>query len=392
MIFALMGYVFKANRNEQSRKHYLYIVFGMIIFVAMFRSDQVGIDLRNYYNKYFPVFRDASWGNLQRVTISGDWELGFCAFCKLIGYISTDTQCFVIFTSIFCFLPYALFIYKNSDDVVFSTVFFLGYHVYMMSMNIVRQAMAVGIILIGFEALKRKQYIKYLIYVGIAALFHTSAVVAVLLILCDRLRFKRNTFFVLAVVTAGVGAAYRVLFEAILRVSSLSFLYGIYSATGPGDSGGYVTFHTLGMFGIALAVFVYCYSVYNCRSVSCRPYSCKTKIRRILFFHNAKIQIKKVRMDSSIYWSESMLMYATYLAVFFRFSAFLINVTARFAMYFIPFLMIAFPHAVNKEQKSLNRKIAMVSGLAVILVFFIFLGFTRAGVMWGTVPYHFFME
>ena len=27
-----------------------------------------------------------SWDKLQSVTISGDWELGFCAFCKIDVY------------------------------------------------------------------------------------------------------------------------------------------------------------------------------------------------------------------------------------------------------------------------------------------------------------------
>ena len=58
---------------------------------------------------------------------------------KIIGQISTSTQCFVIFTSLFSIIPYAHFIYRNSDDVVFSTVFFLGYHIFMMSMNVIRQ-------------------------------------------------------------------------------------------------------------------------------------------------------------------------------------------------------------------------------------------------------------
>lgn len=61
----------------------------------------------------------------------------------------------------------------------------------MMSMNVIRQAMAVGVILLGLEALKRKQYVKFAIYVVIATFFHTSAIIALLFILCDILTFKK---------------------------------------------------------------------------------------------------------------------------------------------------------------------------------------------------------
>lgn len=390
MLLALAGYVFNANATEKSRKYYLCIVFGAIVVVAMLRSDQIGIDLSHYYNKYYPLFKNVDWDKLQSVTISGDWELGFCAFCKIIGQISTSTQCFVIFTSMFTMIPYALFIYRNSDDVIFSTVFFLGYHIFMMSMNVIRQAMAVGIILLGLEALKRKKYAKFVIYVAVATLFHTTAIIALFFILCDKLTFKKNTFYILTLATVGFSVVYRFLFEKLLSISSISDLYGIYSTSGAGDSGGYITFHTLGMFAIALIVFVYCSTVYRCETVLCRPYRCGKHGRTTFSLKGSVIKMNRIAPDTIVYWSESMLMYSVYLAVLFRFSAFIINVTARFSLYFIPFLMIAFPHAINKVQKENNRKLMQIGMLAVIIFFFLYLGFTRAGAMWGTVPYRFF--
>lgn len=131
----------------------------------------------------------------------------------------------------------------------------------MMSMNVIRQAMAVGVILLGLEALKRKQYVKFAIYVVIATFFHTSAIIALLFILCDILTFKKNTVYILTIVTVGFSLVYRFLFEKIISISSLSNLYGLYSASGAGDSGGYITFHTLGMFAIA-AIILYIVVLY----------------------------------------------------------------------------------------------------------------------------------
>lgn len=393
MAIALLGYVFKVNRNEVSRKRYLIVVFFFITITAMARGDQIGIDLSHYYNKYYPLFRDVSWSKLQSVTISGDWEWGFCAFCKLIGYISTSTQCFIVFTSIFTIVPYAYFIYKNSDDVIFSTVFFIGYHILMMSMNVVRQAMAVGIILLGLESLKRKQYFKFLLFVLIGTLFHTSAIVAVLLIMCDKMSFKKNTFYLLAVITVIASLGYRFAFEKLLSISSLSSLYGIYSSSGTGDSGGYVTFHTLGMFLIALAVFVYGYFVYNSKTNWVRPYYFGKNTRKAsISIRHARIQFKRIAAEDFTYWSESMLMYSAYLAVLFRFSAFIINVTARFSLYFIPFLMVAFPHFTNKSQTRELRILMKVLVVGMLMLFFVFIGYTRAGALWGTVPYKAFWE
>lgn len=239
----------------------------------------------------------------------------------------------------------------------------------MMSMNVIRQAMAVGVILLGLEALKRKQYVKFAIYVVIATFFHTSAIIALLFILCDILTFKKNTVYILTIVTVGFSLVYRFLFEKIISISSLSNLYGLYSASGAGDSGGYITFHTLGMFAIAAIIFVYCSAVYNCDVISCRPYRCGKYGRTTFSIKGGVIKMHRVTPDTTVYWSESMLMYSVYLAVLFRFSAFIINVTARFSLYFIPFLMIAFPHALNKVQNQNNRKLMKI-GMITAIIFF----------------------
>lgn len=390
MILALSGYFVGANRTEQSRKYYLFVVFSAILLVAILRSDQVGTDLRIYYSKYYPLYKNVPWDKIQSVTVSGDWEWGFCAFCKLIGQLSTDVQCFIVFSSIVSVVPYALFIYRNSDDVVFSSVFFLGYHIYMQSLNVIRQAMAVGIILLGVEALKRKKYIVFLVYVFIATMFHTSAIIAVLLLVCDLLKYNRNTIYKLTAITLVFTIAYRVVFERILSGSSaLSNLYGIYSSSGSGDSGGYVTYHTLGMFGIALVVFMIgCLYYYN-EGDQVRLYEYGKRWRSVWHLQGLTLVRNYHDADEQIYWSDSMLIYAVYFAVLFRFSAFLINVTARFAMYFIPFLMIASPYFCNKICDNKTRKIVKFGMIAIVLAFFFFIGYTRAGELWGTVPYEF---
>lgn len=364
MLLALSGYFLNANKSDSNRKIYLFFVFSALLIVAMFRTEDVGTDLKLFYSQYFPLFKYTPWNDLQSVTASGDWELGFCAFCKITSQISTDPQCFIIFSSIVTIVPCAIFIYKNSEDVVFSTVFYLGYNMYMMSLNVVRQAMAVGIILLGLKALKHKKYLVYVLFVLVATLFHTTAIVALLLLLCNFLTFKKKTFYVLAALTIAIAVGFRTLFNFLITENPLlNVAYDIYSSDSTHASG-YITYHTLITFLIALYVFVLGQRRYN------RPFR---PTRKANFY--------------TPYWEESMLMFAVYFAVLFRFAAFIINVTSRFSLYFIPFLMIAFPHFCYKIPKNQTRQTTTFMMMIVVIAYFLFIGFTRAEGMWETVPY-----
>lgn len=384
---AFMGYATHANACKRKRLRYIVVLFGMLTLVAAIRDYTVGTDLMFYYSKYYPQFANASWDNLQAVTISGDWELGFCALNKLFAMITPNVQMFIAVTSILTVVPYGVFIYKNSEDVVFSTVMYIGFHIYSQTLNIVRQAIAIGIILLGLEALKQKKYIKFFIYVVIASFFHTTSIIAVVYLILDRLEFKKHTFYLLTIVTVGFALGYRFLFEKLLFSTGLSSMYGIYSSTGRGDSGGYVTFHTLGMFLIALLIFVFGYLYLN-EKASQTPMEVMSLTKKKYRFSKGVIQIHR-NLSEYTYWSESLLMYAVYMSILFRFSAFIINVTSRFSLYFFPFLVISIPHTCAKVKSS-DKKIIYGIMYLVLTVFFLVVGFAKAKALWGTVPYKFF--
>ena len=205
---AFSGYLLGANRSRKNRRIYLLTMFSLFLLVASLRDVTVGTDLKYYYSKYYPQFANASWNSLQSVTISGDWEWGFCAFCKLLCYISTDVRLFIVVSSIVSIVPYGLFIEKNSKDVVFSTILYLGCHMFSMNLCVIRQAMAVGIILCGIDLLKQKKILKYCMVVLLATLFHSSAVICFALILCNYVKLKKNTMYLLAGAIIGLPLIY----------------------------------------------------------------------------------------------------------------------------------------------------------------------------------------
>lgn len=388
---ALSGYVFRVNRKQSSRRAYIIIMFSLLVLFAVLRHYTVGTDLRKFYYKYFPQFAEIPWNQLQSVTKSGDWEIGFCMFNKLLALINPHIQNFIIFSSIVSIVPVAVFIYKNVDDVVFGTSFFCGFHIYSMSMNVVRQAMAVGILIMGFGYLKKKQYFRYILVVFLATSFHTTAIIGVLLVMVDKIKFKRNTIILLSAGLVAITFTFRFMTEQLLQNPYMSSLYGIYSLSGAGDSGGYVTIHTLGMFAITLMFFLMLY-YFSCFE---RIELAESRFSNIGVVNTVRIQACKIKIianEQRIEWSASFLLYALFLAMLFRFMSFLMNVMSRFSLYFFPFIMVAFSRLCGSPIGQKRRTFLYIFTYFTLTLFFLYIVMFRAESLWGNVPYQFFWE
>ncbi|MCD8129769.1 MAG: EpsG family protein [Lachnospiraceae bacterium] len=382
-IIALLGLFFGANRSKVTKRRYLFCVFGLLILFAALRSSNVGIDLRVYYSSYYPKFATAKWSELRNVTASGHWEWGYCALCKILAMMNPEPQFLIGVTSIISILPYAYFIYRNSDDVVFPTVFYIGMHVYTMSMNILRQAVATGFAILAFEKLKRKQYVRFIIYAVIATSIHTAAVLIFALLILERINFKRRAAILLAGATVIVSFSYQYIITAFMNLPIFGEEYSIYEL-GVGHAAGYITYHTLGLFTISALILVASIFGYvdNKKDV---------EIDRWNRFHfsDGKLYLQKNSVEE-IEWSNNTLIYSSYLVVLFRFCAFLVNALARAAYYFMPLMMITYPKMRPNINTRLSQKSWDLIIYTAITVFFIYICVFRAQDLWGVVPYEFF--
>lgn len=385
-LIAICGVLFDVDKNKFNRKLYLIIVFTILFLIAALRDYSIGTDLEIYYYRYYSMFKDASWSNLRSVTISGDWEWGFSALCKILCYISTDIKLFIVVSSALSIIPYGIFIYKNSPNVVFSCVMYIGFHVFTISLCVVRQAIAIGIILIGLEKLKQRDFVKYILFVMFASLFHTTALVCLIYIPLSLIKFKKYTIHILLAVTLIIVLTFNSLFTSILSGKMFSELYSIYSNSS--HSLGYITYHTLGMFMILLIIFIILYINFKYRHINQQILNktSEKKIRVKLKFCLDKIIIKRQYVSIN-YWSESMLLYSTYIAVLFRLIAFFNNVTSRISYYFIPFVFIAFPCSCNNIKNSSNKQKYYICVYIIIILFFSYITIFRAGNLWGITPY-----
>ncbi len=163
-------------RKPTKTKNLIFMLLAFTqLFVIMAFRKQIGFD----YNMYAVGFRNMQSTGFETLTYK-DWETGFIIFTKLLGFIpGMDYQVYMIVLSIIAILPAAIFIYKNSQVPWLSTILYVNLFMYFMSMNFLRQMVAVSIVLLAWHFMKNNKFILYCVFIVIASFFHQTVLVMI---------------------------------------------------------------------------------------------------------------------------------------------------------------------------------------------------------------------
>lgn len=357
IVYAIIGNV---NKNKFRKKVFLIISFGILTIIAMLRKYTVGIDLEIIYTPTFEEIKNISFANLSKVSI----EIGYAFINKVLSLFTDDIQILIVFSSICTFPIYGWFIYKNSKDVVLSTLLFLITSTYFMSMNVVRQALAISLILIAYETIKKNKTLKSIVLILIATSIHASAIICLSFILFKRLKWKksylRNSLIILII--------------ALIFMNPIISIYSsVTESVGLSNNKNYDYYLESDRFGVGYI---------NLSSLS------DVVLYAFVFLLGCYLLAIYENEDNNY----DFLMYMSYLAILFTILSLKMSVISRLALYFIPFVLLMIPEELLKMKNRKNRQF-----ICVILVGFLFAKYVYilnflAGELFGVVPYLFFWQ
>ena len=90
--------------------------------------------------------------------------------------------------------------------------------------------------------------------------------------------------------------------------------------------------------------------------------------------------------------NDSFLLYCILAALMCRILSNRISIMGRVSYYFYPFVWIAIPRVIGNIKNRNNRMIVKYGLLSMAFLMFLYIGYTSAGTLFGTVPYEFFWE
>ena len=132
---------------------------------------------------------------------------GFNIFQYLVfNFISTNPHVFLFLCAAIFVIPCVLMIDKHSKSFTFSMFLFLSTGAYLFALAGIKQALATGTIVLGFNSLINKKTVRYYLYCLLAVSFHTYAIFSLIIpIMGNRLWDKKLIIFGFIVLVLGIG-------------------------------------------------------------------------------------------------------------------------------------------------------------------------------------------
>jgi len=197
--FAFFSYVNNVDIKGK-KKNYEVVVFFLIYFIILaLRDITVGIDLENYFYYYEQI------GNMDWLELSQHhFEKGYVYLNKIVYLISGgDFRFLLIIIAIITCFPIMYFYKKESYDGEISILLYISATpLFLINFSGIRQAIAIAFAIPIYYACVSKKIFRFIFYVFMASLFHTSAwIMLVMYPLCRiKIDYKRFLSIVVPVI------------------------------------------------------------------------------------------------------------------------------------------------------------------------------------------------
>ncbi|WP_213525965.1 EpsG family protein [Paenibacillus sp. J31TS4] len=171
--------------GKTSKVIFLFVSFLILFGISGFRAHNIGNDTNSYINFYEIVgysSLDYLWDFY--------YEKGFVLLNKYLHIISDNSQVLLITTSFIIISSMMVFIYKNSNIVWLSVYLFIVMMFFYSSMNIMRQYLAMSLLVHSFNFAHRKKPVQFSATILLATLFHKSSIIFGLVYFLNKIKFS----------------------------------------------------------------------------------------------------------------------------------------------------------------------------------------------------------
>lgn len=190
-------FAFFAFKNIKKKRLFKFLSLIAIILpslLAGFRDYSIGTDINIYVlPAYNDVINTNSFSAYLDLVKWLDLDILYTLFNYIVVIIFKNCNVLLFFISFtICSLFYCgAYKYKEKISPVLTYSLFLLMY-YNMSLNIIRQSISLAIIFFSLKYLDNNKTIKFCIAVLIASLFHSTAAIALILLLIKKISISKN--------------------------------------------------------------------------------------------------------------------------------------------------------------------------------------------------------
>lgn len=195
MVLARAGSAMLYHKSKPP-KAMLYMVMGILLFIATFRADHIGADHNNYVT-LFQSIPDA--GTLYFVR---NGEVGYVLLNKIAYFFSGEAYSLNFFAALVLMIGFVVYARKHVDPSYWwmaLLIFVLHPYLYIQStFNAMRQGCAMGVAMLAMCVLKKEKIFWFVVLTVAAGTFHKSAYSMLLLLIVRKMNWSAALHKVIA--------------------------------------------------------------------------------------------------------------------------------------------------------------------------------------------------
>lgn len=176
------------NYDNRYKIRYMLTCGVIITIILGLRDPSLGsTDTQNYIYMFKSAISCENWSDFFSVD---SVEYGFQYFLWVLSRVFENPQMLLVITSAIYISSVFYYIYKNSLNITMSIVLYVTICGMFFQLQGMRQAVAMSICLYAYELLMKEKNIRFFILMGIAYLFHQTAIVFIVVFVISKLKFK----------------------------------------------------------------------------------------------------------------------------------------------------------------------------------------------------------
>lgn len=344
--------IFLKNQSSIPQKIFLITIGLFLVLISGLRSYSVGVDTLSYMG-FYDMSRYLSFDRIINGTFGV--ENGYLYYNKMLNFISESPQFMLIINALVITTGILYFIYKNSPNVTLSVYLYITLYYFAVSLNIMRQFIALSIFLIALEQLKKNRWLTYIIIIYLSSLIHESALICLPVVFIHYLKPTiKNMIWIFCVAIGSTIFVY-------INPSIVSILSGSYSR--------YVetTYFEANQVGGTIIIWIVQIAMYF----------------STIYILKSKKHILGDRDKKLMFLSAIMILISVCIGLIGT----KIFILSRMIYSFDIFMIILIPLIIKYTIK--EKKLALIAVYLVLLVYFVYNLSTGGS---GVVPYQFFWQ
>lgn len=262
-LLSILLYLYRSHRwicladvpeyyRDKSYQKVVDAFFVIWLILLLLRDESVGTDLQ-VYRYHFEHFSAMSVTEVAEYIFSTGLEPPYYIICKIVSFFTDNFQWIIIICALISVIPIWKLYREKGNSGFLVVALFLNIAPFTMYFSGLRQSMAMAFVTPCYYYCKDKDWLKFILTVLIACLFHRSAVILLFMYPVYHLKLKKQWHIVYLLPMIGLIYYFKGPIFGLLLVLLQTAFYDSYSITG--NTGAYAV--TL----LLIVLLIYCYFI-----------------------------------------------------------------------------------------------------------------------------------